>query len=283
MLGFGCDGLLFIEGSDILAEADILLQASDDVIIKEAKESVSTSTEETHAKAEVSVAVHHAVADVAMAVKGLADAVKQLKKSNRDYKKYKKSLKKYKKELASLKEELREGKAGVHADDITEYEDLIADTKSDERYYIASLAASTANVASKTTALYSATAGAAASTATYGFSGSIDLDLDGTKTESSESQTTSLASNLSGNNIQISTRVTRDEEGNALYDEYGNIQTDGSGTSTIQGSNLNANDSIEVNTGELNILASEETTNTDMESTHINAHVSIGTIPRVRR
>ncbi|MCH9741053.1 MAG: hemagglutinin repeat-containing protein [Epsilonproteobacteria bacterium] len=268
-----------IEGSDLSSSGDVKLLASEDVMIKESVDTTSTDTKETHARAEVSVSVSHSSVNAVNAIKSVEEAKEQLKQSERDYRTYQKELKKQKVNLATLQQALSEGKPGINKEDIEELKELIDDLKSDEQYYLATITAASANLTSKTTLATQAVAGAATSAGTAGFTGSLDLDIDGSKshtqTQSSHSRGSSITAS---NNLNITTGVQRDEDGNTLYDELGRVKSDSSGTTaSIKGSTLNAGDSIDIKTGELNILASEDKSTTDTKSEHVNAHASLST------
>jgi len=271
---------IVIEGSNVSAGEDVVLDAQGDVKVVEAKDSSSTKTKETHAKAEVSVSATHSSLALANALKEVKEAKEQLQQAKRDYKRYKRDLKRQKKNLAKLKQELAEGKAGVTQEDIDELSELIEDIEGDKKYYIASISTATANLSSKITLAYQATAGVATSAGTLGFSASLDLDIDGTKSETSSSSTRSVGSNISaGNSVKVTTgRVLLDENGEVRRDANGEILRDKNGTSvTIKGSNIYANDTIDIKTEELNILASQDESSSQTDSTHINGHASVST------
>ncbi|NQY21296.1 MAG: hemagglutinin repeat-containing protein, partial [Campylobacteraceae bacterium] len=95
-----------------------------------------------------------------------------------------------------------------------------------------------------------------ANSGTYGFSAGITLDLKGNKKQTNTSTTTSLASNLTSNNLIINTSDNKD--------------------TTIQGSNVNVSNNALINTNNLNLLASEDTYTQDMKNKSVNASITIG-------
>ena len=134
------------------------------------------------------------------------------------------------------------------------------------------------NLTSSVTALVQQTAAAAQSASTWGFNAGVQLDIDATKTTTSEKETTARGSNISGNKIVIQT---------GTLDENNNLDTANTQT-TIRGSNLIATQSqsdsgdllkssINIETGDLNILSSKNTTETKTktEHGHITAQVTV--------
>ncbi|UGA56715.1 hemagglutinin repeat-containing protein [Vibrio sp. VB16] len=79
------------------------------------------------------------------------------------------------------------------------------------------------------------------STGTYGFNAGIQLDVEVSKTGTTDQQTSSLASTLSGENIRI-------QAGNQEGDQ-----------AKIQGATLLANDALSIAANEVNLLASTDT------------------------
>jgi len=178
------------------------------------------------------------------------DAKDQVKQAKADYRRYQKEKDQLKNTLAQLEADYANGVAGVNHADIVELRNLLDDVKSDEEWYVAGMATA-ANLASKTTLLVQQTAAAAQSTATYGFNAGVQLDIAASKTDSSLDATSSLASTVNGTNINVSTG------GDGL-----------SGNTLIQGSALNAAQNLNILTGELDVLASQDTqrSQTDTQS-----------------
>lgn len=256
---------ILIEGSDLIADAeqdkqgDISLTAVESIIIKEATESSETETEEVHGTAEVSVVVQHQAAEVVKAVLALKEATDSLKSAKSEYKQYKKQLSSLEGTLSKLEQELTDKVPGVNYEDVEELQDLIEQVKSDEAWYVAGIALAVVDVTSKTTSLVQQGAAAAQSTGTWGFNAGLQLDIEASKTQSQQKQTTSLASNLTGQNISIN---AGNEAGNQAL---------------IQGSNLQANDSVSIAANEVNIIASQESqsSKSQTESGSISASVTL--------
>src|SRR5690606_14711417 len=124
-------------------------------------------------------------------------------------------------------------------------------------WYIAGVTLAAANLTAKTTALVQQTAAAAQSTATFGFNAGVQLDIDAGKSETTIRETTAVASTITGNNIYIQTGSGKGDAG--THNATGT-------TTTIQGSHLNAGGTMDINTGELNVLASRDTREYSNES-----------------
>ncbi|VVM23176.1 hypothetical protein BSPWISOXPB_11128 [uncultured Gammaproteobacteria bacterium] len=103
--------------------------------------------------------------------------------------------------------------------------ELVGDLQADKKYYQTNIALAASSLAAKTTALAAQLATAAASSGTYGFNAGIEFDIDALERQLQAQQTQSIASNLVANNININTNKT----------------------TTIVGSNLQANANNAVN------------------------------------
>ncbi|MDA0147408.1 hemagglutinin repeat-containing protein [Vibrio sp. LaRot3] len=256
---------ILVEGSELHANADqsgqgdMSLAAKDNVTIKEAKDTHASQTEEVHGKAEVSLVVKHQAVELAKSAQALKDSKDKLEKANSDYKQYKKQITELETTLATLKQEFADKAPGVSRDDIIELESLIGEVKSDEAWFIADITMATADVASKTTALIKQSAATYQSASTYGFNAGLNIDLEASKTNSSSEHTSSLASNLSGQNVTI---------------RSGNNDNN---TLTVQGSNVSAEQALALSGNEVNILASQDTSRneTDSKSGSVNISMSI--------
>ena len=254
----GAEGSVRIEGSNLASDldesgdGDVNLFAKKDVTIKEATELFEQETKEMHGEAEVSFVVQHQAAEVAKAVLAAKEAEDKLKQAKKDYKQYEKDLDNLKNTLTALETDYENQTPGVNYEDVLELRELVDDVQGDKDWYVAGVTLAAANLAAKVTAVAQQTAAAAASTGTYGFNAGIQLDIDATNSKESIRQTTSVASNVSGQNINIIT---------------GAGQESAEGTATlIQGSHLQAADKLSINTGELNVLASRDELETDSET-----------------
>ncbi|WP_076412720.1 filamentous hemagglutinin N-terminal domain-containing protein [Shewanella sp. UCD-KL12] len=266
---------ILVEGSDLIANADATTAANDatpgdinllaggNVTIKEAENSYEESLEEVHGSAEMSVVVQHQAVEVAKAAIAVKEAHDQVKQAEKDYRTYKKERDNLENSLTQLEADYNNGVPGVNYADVIEMRELLEDVKSDEEWYVAGVALAAANAVSKTTGLVQQTAAAAASTGTYGFNAGVQLDIEASQTESNFEQTTSLASNLSGNNINIATGLNSDASVNNAISSV-----------NIQGSHLGANNGINIVTDELNITASRDTSASSSETQNGNITIA---------
>ena len=241
-------GDLLIEGSNIIADADrnqigdVNLTAEKNIIIQEAENLLTKIKEEKHGEAVLSFVVQHQAIEVIRALKNVKDAKKQVKQAQEDYRAYKKDIKRLEVELAAIAQDYKDKTPGITYDDVIEMREIVEATKDDEDWYKAGVVAATVNMAAKVTAVIQQTVALATSTGTYGFNAGVQLDVKGSKSRTEEHQSTSLASNIVGQNITIQT---------------GGDEAQGSQT-TIQGSHLQANNAINIDTGQLNIQASKD-------------------------
>ncbi|MCG9781937.1 hemagglutinin repeat-containing protein [Vibrio brasiliensis] len=253
-LAVNAESSILVEGSTLASDSDgnhqgdLSLTAKDDVTIKEAVDTLSEQREEIHGKAEASLVVQHQAVEVAKAALALKEATKKLKQAKADFKQYKKGLDSLEATLATLEQEYKAKKPGVIYEDIEELQDLVSEVKSDEAWYVAGVALATENVASKTTLLVQQTAAAAQSTGTYGFNAGLHLDIEASKTQASSQQTTSVGSQLSGENVVVR---AGNREGNQA---------------NISGSTLAANDNLEIAANEITITSSQDTQNSKSET-----------------
>src|SRR5690606_38489110 len=265
---------ILIEGSHLAAginpskaedtpESNITLVATNNVTIREATDTYTEETKEIHGTAEMSMVVQHQAVEVVKAVEALDAAKDQLEQAQKDYKKYERDLDNLSATLAALEADYQNKVPGVNYEDILELREILGDMKGDKEWYVAGVVLAAANVTAKTTALVQQTAAAAQSTATWGFNAGVQLDIDASKTQTSLKETTAVASTLSGDNIRIQTGAGKD--------------TASGTTTTIQGSHLNASGEIDINTGELNILASRDTREfkNTTEQGHITAQMTV--------
>ena len=187
----------------------------------------------------ISATVQNEYAEIGSAAKDLLEATKQLEKVKKEYDKYKSELSNLQSTLSNLKTRYKNKEAGIDYSDIEDLTEIIDNLKDEEKYYKANIALATENVAAKTAALASQAAAAASSSGTYGFSVGLSADLKGSKFNSNSQEITNKASNLQANNINLSNKKD----------------------TTITGSNLIANNDININTNNLNINASQDTYN----------------------
>ena len=187
-------------------------------------------------------------AQIAPATIALQEAVKQLNSVKKEYEQYKNEKSNLQTKLNELKQRYKNKEVGINASDIEDLSDILDNIKDEERYYITNVALATTNVASKTTALISQIAAASVSSGTYGFSVGVAANISGTQTNTKNKQTISSPSNLNALNIRLTTNKDKDTSTN------------------ITGSNLLANNNIDINTKDLNINSSQDRFESDENS-----------------
>ncbi|MBN3552654.1 hemagglutinin repeat-containing protein, partial [Vibrio neptunius] len=169
------------------------------------------------------------------------DSTKRLKKAQQDYKQYKKGLDSLSSTLARLEQEYSDNKPGVAFEDVEELRDLVSDVKSDEAWYVSGVALAAEDVTSKTTLLAQQSAAASQSAATYGFNAGLHLDIQASQTDSTTQQTTSIGSNLSGQNVVLNAGQKNGDQ------------------ALVRGSIVEAKESLTVAANEVNLEASQDT------------------------
>src|SRR5690554_5272566 len=230
----------------------VVLNAGNNVTIKEATNTYDSETKEVHGTAELSVVVQHQAAEVVKAVVAAEDARKNVKQAKKDLKEYENNLKQLQSSLGQMETDYENGVPGVHYNDLLEMRELVDDVEGDKEWYQAGVVLAAADLTAKITSLAQQTAAAAQSTGTYGFNAGVQLDIEASKSEETINETTSLASNITGDNIHIQTGVGQ--------------ATAAVTHTTIQGSNLIARDALSINTGSLDVLASRDTLEIDSKS-----------------
>ncbi|WFB48066.1 hemagglutinin repeat-containing protein [Vibrio coralliilyticus] len=246
-LSLSAESDIRVEGSDLRADADsdrigdLNLEAKDSIIVKEVVDQFKEQKEEVHGSAEVSLVVQHQAAEVVKAAEALKDSTKRLKKAQEDYKQYKKGLDSLSSTLARLEQEYSDKKPGVSFEDVEELRDLVSDVKSDEAWYVSGVALAAEDVTSKTTLLAQQSAAASQSAATYGFNAGLHFDIQASQTDSTTQQTTSIGSNLSGQNVVLNAGQKNGDQ------------------ALVRGSIVEAKESLTVAANEVNLEASQDT------------------------
>ena len=170
----------------------------------------------------------------------LIEAIKQLKKVKKEYDSYKHTRDDLKDKLHELKQAYKSKTPGIDGSDIEDLSDILENVNDEERYYKANIALAMANVEAKSLALIAQVAAAAKAASnwyTFGFSVGVAASVNGHKSKSNSNEVVSNPSRLSANNIKIQTP----------------------NDTTITGSNLSANNLIDINTNNLNINSSKNT------------------------
>jgi filamentous hemagglutinin len=153
-----------IAGSTLAAHDTIDLKSTTgNITIQEATDSQSTQSKEKHASAQVSGTVQNEYVEIGSAIQAAVESAEQLKKVKEDYSNYKRSVKELESTLSTIKQQYRDKVPGVDFADIDDMSEIISNTKDDQKYYVAAIAAATADLASKTVAIAAQAATAAAS------------------------------------------------------------------------------------------------------------------------
>lgn len=260
---------ILVEGSNLIADADgdgagdANLSAGQNIVIKEAKQNHQFESEETTGSAEASIVIQHQAVELAKAAKDLAEAVKQVKETKKSLKEYQRELAKLKGNIAQLETDYDNKVPGVSYQNILDIKQVYDDFKSDESWYKAAVAAAAISVTQKSYLIVQQAQAAVASVSSYsfGFNAGVQLDIDANNQKNSQNSTSSIASNVSAANINI----------NAGDNGEGNSQA------VIQGSHLQAQDTINIKADEVNILASRDSSisRTESKSGHVTAAVTV--------
>ncbi|MGE4542961.1 MAG: hemagglutinin repeat-containing protein [Pedobacter sp.] len=249
---------ILIEGSTVAAGKSVeLLAQTGDVTIKEAIDTFSENSKDKHASAEISLTVQNEYVEIGSAVKAAAEAAKQLLQVKDDYLQFKDQLSSLQSALSDTKKAYRNKEAGVDYEDIEDLEELIDHVSDNEKYYVAAVAAATADLASKTVAIATQVATAASSSYTWGFSAGLALDLHGSKTNSRADTTRSLNAIITGKDITITTNPLESTQ------------------VAIRGATLAAKDNLEIATHDLNVSASTDTYQAKQDSKDLSGSLSM--------
>ncbi|WP_051488686.1 two-partner secretion domain-containing protein [Aliarcobacter lanthieri] len=246
-----------VVGSNLQAKDNLVLNSSvGDINILNTIDTLNEDIKEKHGKASVNVTVQNEYVEIGQAVKSAKESAEQLKQTKDDYSKYKGEVKKLENTLSDLKQRYKAKEVGIDYEDIEDLSDFIDNLKSQEKYYVAAIAAATADLASKTVAIATQAGAAGTSSVTFGFSAGVSLDVNGEKSHTTNSNQTSNASNLVAKNIYINT------------DERLSTNTN------VIGSNVIADENLYVNTNNLNVKASQDNYTSKNDSKSINGSVS---------
>ncbi|MDN5111180.1 hemagglutinin repeat-containing protein [Aliarcobacter butzleri] len=246
-----------IQGSNLKAGENLVLNSTvGDINILNTTDIYNEDIKEKHAKASVSATIQNEYVEIGTAVKSAVESAEQLKQTKDDYSKYKGEVKKLESTLSDLKQRYKAKEVGIDYSDIEDLSDFIDELKSQEKYYVAAIAAATADLASKTAAVATQAAAAASSSGTWGFSAGISLDVNGEKSKQNINNQTSNASNLNGKNIYINT------------DEKLSTNTN------VVGSNVIADENLYINTNNLNVKASQDNYASKNDSESINGSIA---------
>ncbi|WP_311567300.1 two-partner secretion domain-containing protein [Photobacterium arenosum] len=256
---------IVIQGSDVLADADddgngnIELTAAENVLIREVRDTESTTSSSMQGEAELSLVVQHQAVETGKAAIALKESADKLKQAEKDYRQYQKQVDSLEQTLSDLEQALANHEPGVSAADIAELQGIISDVKSDEAFYLASITLATVDVASKTTLLMKQGAAAAQSTSTLGIDAGLHLDMSVTQTDSKSTSSTARGSSLAGQNIIVNSGTQTDQQ------------------ILVQGSSLTAKEGVTLDGGMVSVLAAEQTqqSQSQTESGTISASMTV--------
>ena len=167
------------------------------------------------------------------AIQAVKDSERDLRHAKEAYDDYRDDLAEQKQKLEQLRGQFANGEGFVEQADVDEFQRRLNRLEGDKEFYQANIVLATATLASKTTALVQQIGRAAASSGTYGFNVSLQLDIDALEQEVNQYYEQNVASTLSANEIAI----------NAGH------------STVIRGSNLLAQDSIDIDAEHIDIQA----------------------------
>ena len=226
-------GDIRIQGSDLVADGEISLQAADEVAILDAHHSQSSEELKQAGTAVLSLSLQNEYDQLSRAIKAVKAAERDLRHAENDYDEYKSELAAQEDAFKRLQQDLAEGVGFVEQADIDDFERRLDRLRDDREFYEANIALATVTLASRTTALIQQGGQAAASSGSYGFNVGLELDIDAFETQVDEYYSQSRASNLVANQIEINAGTT----------------------ASVRGSNLQAQDSIDISAEDIDIQA----------------------------
>jgi hypothetical protein len=198
--------------------------------------------------AELSLTLQNEFDQAARAIKAVKQAERDLRHARDDYDNYKQELATQESKFELLKENFADGKGFIEQADIDDFKRHLDRLRDDKDFYETNIALATVTLASKSTALIQQTARAASSSTTYGFNLGLNLDIDALEKQVEAYYRQSRASNLVANQISINA----------------------SDTARVRGSNLQAENSIEVTAGDIEILAGTNASSNNERQQQVN-------------
>ncbi|MDR1977072.1 MAG: hemagglutinin repeat-containing protein [Campylobacteraceae bacterium] len=247
-----------ITSSDLTASADLDIQSqAGNITVQDALNTNNTEENARYGKIDISATVQNEYVEIASAIKTAIDSALQLKDVKGSYSDYKKEVKRLETALSELKERYANQEAGVTKEDVEELERIIGEIKDEQKYFAAAIAASAADLATKTVAIASQTAVALTSSASSGFNIGLAIDLQGADTKTHSQTADTISSNLQAKDILLATSI------NDFV------------STTIKGSELTASNDINIQTGNLNILSSAATSAKQQDTKDISGTVAV--------
>jgi hypothetical protein len=241
-------GDILIEGSDLHANDSIELNAEGNVALLDAQHTSSSEELTQSGTAELSLTLQNEFDQAARAIKAVKQAERDLRHARDDYDNYKDELAIQESRFEKLKEDFADGEGFIEQADIDDFKRHLDRLRDDKDFYETNIALAAVTLTSKSTALIQQTARAASSSSTYGFNLGLDLDIDALEKQIEAYYRQSRASNLVASQISINA----------------------SDTARVRGSNLHAENSIEVTAGDIEILAGTNASSNNERQQQVN-------------
>ncbi|MCP4877275.1 MAG: hypothetical protein GY896_17585, partial [Gammaproteobacteria bacterium] len=245
-------GDILIEGSDLYAEEAIELNASGDVALLDAEHILATEHLTQTGTAELSLTLRNEYEQVSRAIKAVKQAERDLRHAEKDYDRYKQETMAQEAEFERLQAKFSAGEGYIEQTDIDDFERHLDRLKDDKEFYETNIALAAVTLTSKTTALIQQTGRAASSSATYGFNIGLELDIEALERQVDEHYRQSRASSLAARQIEINAGKT----------------------ALLRGSNLQAEDDIDISANNIEILAGANTTSNSERQRHLSYNYS---------
>ncbi|WP_321778179.1 hemagglutinin repeat-containing protein [Sulfurimonas sp.] len=248
---------ILVEGSDLEAKKDVVLTASEDITIKETKETSEIESDEIHGVAVAKFVIKTEYVALHKAILAVQEAKKTIDNAKDNYDDYKDEVKKQEGLFAKVKQDYKNNVGYIELVDVEEFEELLDDLKEDDKYYKANIALAIVTFTTKQLALVvQITKTATAASQTYGtaLSASIELDIDAVQTQLEEYAQKSIASGVMGESITLRAK----------------------NKATVQGSTLQAKNNINIDATSTDILASKDNYDKSKDTQHQHLNISIG-------
>jgi len=240
-------GDILVQGSDLRARDTIELNAVGDVALLDAEHVLVTEDKSQHGTADLNLTLQNEYDQAVRAVKAVRQAERDLRHARDAYDAYKKELASQEAQLGELRRQAADGEGFVEQADVDEFEHRLERLRDDREFYETNIALAATTLASKTTALVKQTGKAAASSGTYGFNLGLELDVDALEERLLSLQRQSRAANLGAREIAISS----------------------GDTARVRGSNLLAEDSIDIAAREIEVHAGTNSSREGQRSQHV--------------
>ena len=241
-------GDILIEGSDLLANDSIELNATGDVALLDAQNTSSSEDLTQTGTAELNLVLRNEYDQVTRSIKAVRQAERDLRDARDDYDNYKKELASQESDFEQLRQDFAAGKGFIEQADIEDFERHLDRFRDDKEFYETNIALAAVTLTSKSTALIEQTGRAASSSATYGFNLSLGLDIDALEQQVDAFYQQSRSSNLAAEQIAINA----------------------GDTALVRGANLQADETIEIAADDIKILAGANTSQNQESRQQVN-------------